>query len=333
MNKVDEETLQRLVHWLEAGQHGFLITVVKAWSSSFHSIGAQLAVSSEGRSAGSLCAGWVEEDLRQRLPIESPCRPEVITYGANAEPPRNRPLPREGTLQLVIEPVRSPDNLKQILAAIARREVVCRHLDMGSGYAETFPGQPDSQLHFNGKTLITVYSPRWRLLLIGATASAHYLAQMALALDYEVIVCEPRPEYADSWDLPSTELRTDMPDEMVREFALDPCGAVVAMTHDPQLDEMALREALESKFFYVGALSAQIGNEHSQKPLAQRLEWTPTQLSRLHSPAGLPINAHTPAEIALSILAEITALRHAREHSTTTSTKQALAKASSGFHL
>ncbi|QBQ55910.1 XdhC family protein [Nitrosococcus wardiae] len=325
MNNVHQEILQRLVRWLAAGQHGFLVTVVKTWGSSLPPISAQLAVSSKGRSAGSLFAGWVEEDLRKRLPIESPCRPEIITYGANAEPPRNRPLPCEGTLQLVIEPVRSPDSLKQILAAIERREVVCRHLDMGSGYAETFPGQPDSQLHFNGKTLITIYSPRWRLLLIGATAPAHYLAQMALALEYEVIVCEPRPEYAHSWDLPGTELRTRVPGDIVKEFALDPCSAMVAMTHDPKLDEMALGVALESEIFYVGALGAPMSNEHSQESPAHRFEWTPVQLSRLHTPAGLPINAHTPAEIALSILAEITALRHAREHSITTSTKQALA--------
>src|SRR5260221_5154565 len=126
--------------------------------------------------------------------------------------------------------------------------------DMDTGKVRIEPGKWSDLLEFDGKVLKTVHGPRWRLLLIGAAQVSRYLAQMAQALDYHVTVCDPRGEYADGWDLKEVPINRGYPDDVVVAMNLDAHSAVVAVTHDPKLDDAALLEALKSPAFYVGAL-------------------------------------------------------------------------------
>jgi xanthine dehydrogenase accessory factor len=154
-----------------------------------------------------------------------------------------------------------------------------------------------------------VFGPRWRMLVIGAGQLSRVLAQMALALDFEVIVCDPREEYHLSWDIPGTTFTRDMPDDAVLALQLDAHSAVVAVTHDPKLDDMVLMEALKSSCFYVGALGSR-GNTAKRKERLKLFDLSDAQLDRLHGPIGLDIGSRTPAEIAVSILAEIIAVKN-----------------------
>jgi xanthine dehydrogenase accessory factor len=153
-----------------------------------------------------------------------------------------------------------------------------------------------------------VFGPRWRLLVIGAGQLSRVLAQMALALDFEVTCCDPREEYHLTWDVPGTQFSKAMPDDAVIGMQLDPHSAVVAVTHDPKLDDMVLLEALKSPAFYVGALGSRSNTAKRKERLAM-FDLTADEIGRLHGPVGLDLGGKTPAEIAVSILAEIIAVR------------------------
>lgn len=309
MQSVDLEVLRAASGWLAEGVPVALATVVNTWGSSPRPVGAMLAVARDGRFAGSVSGGCVEEDLVARIRETFPAAPGTVSYGVTADEARRFGLPCGGTLQLVVEPIREPGALAPVLEGIERRRPMARNLDLRSGRATVAPARPAQALAFDGAMLTSVYGPRWRLLIIGAGQLSRYLAEFALAMDFQVLVCDPREDYASQWDVPGVELARGMPDDVVRELDPDARSAVVALTHDPKLDDMALMEALKSGAFYVGALGSKANNDKRRKRL-ELLDLTAAEIARLHGPVGLPLGARTPPEIAIAILAEITALRH-----------------------
>jgi xanthine dehydrogenase accessory factor len=164
-------------------------------------------------------------------------------------------------------------------------------------------------LELHGDKLVTQHGPRWRLLIIGAGQLSRFLAQIATAMDYNVTVCDPREEYRSGWTLPEVRLVHAMPDDLVLDMKLDSRSAVVALTHDPKLDDLAIMEALKSDAFYVGAIGSRLNNAKRRERLVE-FDLTPEQLAKLHGPIGLYIGSKTPSEIAISILAEMTAVKN-----------------------
>jgi len=235
-------------------------------------------------------------------------RPQAMTYGVTNEDATRWGLPCGGTLQLVLEPVGEASGVGELLETISRQQLVRRRLEMDSGRVTLEPGQWQDALEFDGKVLTTVHGPRWRLVMIGAGQLTRYLAEMARMLDYHVIVVDPREEYADSWDLPDVALDRGMPDDVIARLNLDGHSAVVALTHDPKLDDMALLEALKSAAFYVGAIGSKRNNDARRKRLRE-FDLSEGEIARLHGPVGLYIGSKTPPEIAVAILAEMTATR------------------------
>ncbi len=310
MDSVDTEVLKSAIAWLDAGRKATLATVVRTWGSAPRPVGALLAIRDDGHVMGSVSGGCVEDDLIDRVKAHQMGggKPEVVTYGVTAEQAARFGLPCGGTLQLVLEPLSPASKLKELLGTIERHELVARSLDMQTGEVRLDPGRWSDVLDFDGKVLKSVHGPRWRLLIIGAGQTSRFLAQMAQALDYQVTVCDPREEYADEWDLPGATLVRGYPDDVVLQLNPDPHLAVVAVTHDPKLDDAALTEALKSPAFYVGALGSKANNDKRRKRLAE-LDLAADEIARLHGPVGLKIGSRTPPEIAVSILAEITAVR------------------------
>jgi xanthine dehydrogenase accessory factor len=154
-----------------------------------------------------------------------------------------------------------------------------------------------------------VHGPRLRLLIIGGGQLSRYLAAMAVMLDYRVTICEPREEYHEGWEtIEGVTLSRTMPDDLVLGMRLDANSAVVALTHDPKLDDLALMEALRTPAFYVGALGSRRNNDARRERLLQ-FDLTADEAARLHGPVGLKLGALTPPEIAMSIVAEMTAIR------------------------
>ena len=270
------------------------------------------AIRDDGLVAGSVSGGCVEDDMIEKVRAGSMAArgPELVVYGVTREQAERFGLPCGGTLELVAERLHAQSGITELVSAIERHEVVTRRLELASGRAEVSAGRASDDLVFDGSVLVTVHGPRWRLLLIGAGQLSRYVAQFAQALDYQVTICDPREEYADGWHVPGVALTRDMPDDVVREMGMDAHTAVVAATHDPRLDDMALLEALRSPAFYVGAIGSRSNNRKRRERLRKHFDMTDAELDRLHGPVGLQIGGKTPPEIALSIIAEMTAVRH-----------------------
>jgi xanthine dehydrogenase accessory factor len=311
MDNVDLSVLREALAWRSSGRQVVLGTIVRTWGSAPRPIGSLVAVRDDGRIAGSVSGGCIEDDLIAKIREGTMAlgHPERVKYGISAEEANRFGLPCGGTLELVLEPISASSQLTELVDALARGERVQRVLDMASGSVTlSKPGEADT-LSLDDKSLRTVHGPRWRLLVIGAGQMTQYLATMALALDYDVTVCDPREEYALGWSVQGTHLTRDMPDDTVLAMHCDRHTAVVALTHDPKLDDLALMEALKSECFYVGAIGSR-ANQQKRKERLLEFDVTSDELDRLHGPVGIKNGARTPPEIAVSILAELTAARY-----------------------
>jgi xanthine dehydrogenase accessory factor len=311
VDSVDLQVLKSARDWLQAGHRVVLATLIRTWGSAPRPIGALTAIRDDGMVAGSVSGGCIEDDLIARVRARElvDAKPATTTYGVTEEQARRAGLPCGGTIELVLEPLGSQSGLDELLERVERHELVVRKLDMDSGGVQIAPGNRDDALSFDGKTLASVHGPHWRLLLIGASQLSRYLAQMGQGLGYELTVCDPREEYADVWDVPGVPITRDMPDDVVIAMNLDAHSAVVALTHDPKLDDMALLEALKSPAFYVGAIGSKKNNYARRRRLAE-FDLTQPEIERLHGPVGLRIGSKTPPEIAIAILAEMTAVKN-----------------------
>jgi xanthine dehydrogenase accessory factor len=311
MDSVDLEVLRKSAQWLDEGKRVLLVTVVRTWGSSPRPPGAMLAVREDGQVVGSVSGGCIEDDIVERSRREGAyiTRPQSATYGVTAEDARKFGLPCGGTIQLVLEPAGPQSRIAELLGMIEQGRLVARKFDLESATVTLTAAHATDGLLFDGKTLTTIHGPRYRMLVIGAGQLSKYLAQIAVGLDYQVTVCDPREEYTETWDVPGISLVKTMPDDTVIDMKLDERCAVVALTHDPKLDDMALLEALKSRAFYVGALGSRANNLKRRKRL-EEFDLTPEQIARLHGPIGLYIGSRTPPEIAISILAEITATKN-----------------------
>lgn len=315
MYSTDLQVLEAARRWTEAGHRFALVTVARTWGSAPRPPGSWLALRDDGLVEGSVSGGCIEDDLIARMRSGSIAGtvPFKLVYGVSKDEAAHFGLPCGGTLELVVEP--SPDLalLAELQARLAARQLAARHVDLDTGSVRISDAWRGDALQWDGALLTTVHGPQWRLLIIGAAQVSRYLAQMALALDYDIIVCDPREEYGPGWDVPGTRLVTTMPDDTVVALELDSRSAVVALTHDPKLDDMALLEALKSPAFYVGALGSAANSQRRRERLVQHFDLSQAEVERLHGPVGLPIGSRTPPEIAVSILAEMTAVRNNRK--------------------
>ena len=311
MDSVDLEVVKSAVTWLEAGHAVTLVTIVKTWGSAPRPVGAMTVIRDDGHVMGSVSGGCVEDDLIDKVRAGGVAkdRPQLITYGVTNEEATRWGLPCGGTLELVMEPVTEKSAFGELLETISTQQLVSRRLEMDTGRVSMTSGTWQDVLTFDGKVLTTVHGPRWRLVLIGAGQLTRYLAEMAHMLDYHVLVIDPREEYAGGWNLKGVPLDRGMPDDVVAAANLDGHSAVVALTHDPKLDDLALMEALKSPAFYVGAIGSKKNND-ARRVRLKEFELSEGEIARLRGPVGLYIGSKTPPEIAVAILAEMTAVRH-----------------------
>lgn len=312
MDSLDLEVLKTAAGWIAAGHRCELVTVVKTWGSSPRPIGATLAVRGDGRVIGSVSGGCIEDDLIENVRakgISPDARPHIVSYGISADDAHRFGLPCGGTIELAVEPLHAGSGLPELLQRLEGGELLERRLDLNSGAVTLAPAAPGAVLRVENENLYTVHGPRWRLIIIGAGPLSRFLAQVASGMDYRVSVCDPREEYRADWNVPGVELLHAMPDDVVIEARLDARSAVVALTHDPKLDDLALMEALKSDAFYVGAIGSRLNNAKRRERL-KLFDLTDAELDRLHGPIGLYIGSKTPAEIAIAILAEMTAIKN-----------------------
>lgn len=315
----DEQTIiETAVQWLNHSsavvQPVFLVTVAKTWGSSPRSVGSIMAINYKGEYIGSVSGGCVEPDLVNNL-IHTEHKnsfPVIYKYGINKEESQRFGLPCGGCLELVIEELETPAQLQPVLDKISQRQTITRHVCLTTGEVSFSNHLSSHDFKYDKHSMVKLFGPDWCLLIIGANHLSQFVAKFALTLDYKVIVCDPREQQAINWRVDQTELETGMPDDVVKRYSGDPRCAIITLAHEPNLDDMALMEALDSNAFYVGALGSKSTSDNRRKRL-KTLGVSETGIINLHGPIGLPIGSHTPAEIAISIIAEITAVRNGKQ--------------------
>lgn len=310
MYSSDLEVFAQALEWLKQGQSAVLVTVVKTWGATPRTVGAILAVRGDGSMVGFVSSGCVEEDLAKQVQANAFTHPTVLKYGITSAQNQQIGLSCGGQIELLIEPLTQLEQIQPAVAALERRQLIQRQVDLNSGQVDWADGATaTTDFFYDGCQFRCRYGPIWRLLIIGAGQIARYVAEFAQALNYQVIICDPRQEYAIHWAVKETQLDHRMPDDAVKALVQDERSAVITLTHNPNLDDLALWEALPSPAFYVGALGSKATNDGRRQRLLE-LGITETTLQRLHAPIGFPIGSRSPPEIAIAILAELTAVRN-----------------------
>ena len=275
-----------------------------------------MAINGRGETVGSVSGGCIEDDLIHRIReggVEAVCAtgtPSVLRYGISADEAHRFGLPCGGTVELVLEPVAAHSRLGALLLHCQQRRSTERLLNLNDGHVELREGQRDGVPSLDEHHLTTYLGPQARLILIGAGDLSRFMGQMALSLGFEVIVCDPREEHRASLRMDGVQVSHEMPDDLILRLQPDARTAVVALTHDPKLDDLALIDALQSEAFYVGAIGSRRHSGLRQERLHEHFDLSHTELDQLHGPAGLYIGSKTPAEIALSIMAEVVAVKN-----------------------
>lgn len=316
MEPVDLQVLADADRWLDEGRDAVLVTVVRTWGSSPRPPGALMALRADGRVSGSVSGGCIEDDLiakaaEQGLDALAPAgRPRVLTYGISADEAHRFGLPCGGTLELVVERLGPDSRVAELRSRLQRRRLTRRTVDLRTGRTDLGDADRLEEIRRVDGKLTQVLGPGYRMLVIGAGQLSQYLCQTAIGLGFDVTVCDPRVEYTEGWSVPGVTLVRDMPDDAVLAMRPDERTAIVALTHDPKLDDLALLEALESPAFYVGALGSRVNNTRRRERLQEHFGIGDAAIARLHGPAGLYIGSRTPPEIALSILAEVVAVKN-----------------------
>jgi xanthine dehydrogenase accessory factor len=312
MDNIDLHVLRQIQHWQSEGHAVVLGTITRTWGSAPRPPGSSVAIRDDGLVVGSVSGGCIEDDLvdKARGDVLVSGVPQVIRYGIDADAAHRFGLPCGGLIELVLEPVMPRTQLAPLLERLQQGQRVRRVLTLTTGEVSLADGGSADELELTSTTLTTHHGPSWRMLVIGAGQMTQYLAEMAQALGYQVLVCDPREEYATGFAVRGATLLRTMPDDAVNDLQPDGHTAIIALTHDPKLDDLALMEALRSPAFYVGAIGSRVNQHKRKERLKEHFGLTDEQLARLHGPVGLKNGARTPPEIAVSILAELTAVRY-----------------------
>ena len=325
MENLDVMVLRGLRDWRLAGRRALLATVVRTWGSSPRPVGSIMALCEDGAVLGSVSGGCIEDDLIYRFTqayahsqgshFEEPGvipsgAPQRVKYGITADEAHRFGLPCGGTLELLLEFDPDVQLLAQLVSSLEHGELIHRRVNLADGHVTLSAASAPQELHIDEHGLTNTYGPEYRMLLIGAGQLSEYLATMARFNGFAVTVCDPRPEYSGAWSVPDVTLTHEMPDDVVQSFRPDRRSCVVALTHDPNLDDLALIEALDTTAFYVGAIGSRRNNDARRARMKEHLGQTDQSLQRLRGPIGIYIGSKMPSEIAVSIMAEILAVKN-----------------------
>lgn len=300
--------------WHRAGRGAVLCTVVDTWGSAPRRAGSQLVVSGAGEIAGSVSGGCVEGAvILDALDALADGRQRLLTFGVSDGDAFAVGLACGGTIRVLVEPVGSAlpaAVLTDLVAARAARRAVAYVTDLETGGPRLSEDYPERQrmdrtgVEPDGRSFVAVHNPPLRLIVVGAVHIAQALVPMARACGYDATVIDPRGTFLTADRFPGAALLDDWPADAA-SLRLDPRSAVVLLTHDPKIDDPAIVAALQADVFYIGAL----GSKRTHAGRVDRLTaqgFTAAQIARIHGPVGLDIGAANPAEIAVSVLAQMT---------------------------
>jgi len=298
----EQEVLTQAITWLEEGHQVELVTVAQTWGSSPRPPGSMAVVREDGVLVGSVSGGCIEKQLSEAFRADKGSA--VFTHHINDDEARRFGLTCGGKLELLFERLDDTHSLKQILSALSDRQRIARQVNIATSVVTVEAAAPAASFHYDGQILTRIFGPQWRLLIVGAGELSRYTAEFALALDFEVVICEPRHEFRQAWPLRDVPVLDLSPDDAALQFGLDQQAAVLALTHDPNHDDLVLVEALAGNAFYIGALGSRKNNERRGKRLVA-MGAEEGAIDRIVGPVGLDIGSRTSAEIAISIVADL----------------------------
>lgn len=323
MNSIDIDVIRTALDWQSRGHRVVMGTVVRTWGSAPRPPGSLMIIRGDGQVAGSVSGGCIEDDLiyqytqaykgaaqaadGRAIPVGPP---KFIKYGVTADEAHRFGLPCGGTLELLLEFDPSAQLLSDLVSALGAGRLMQRSVRLSDGAVTLSPTAMPAELALSEHELVNTFGPEYRMLLIGAGQLTEYLATMALFSGFAVTVCDPREEYRGAWSVPGVELSSQMPDDVVTAFRADRRSCVIALTHDPKLDDLALLEALNTDAFYVGAIGSRRNNDVRHQRMVEHFDMSAEQIQRLRGPIGIYIGSKTPAEIAVSIMSEVLAVKN-----------------------
>ena len=309
---METDPIEAALAWHRAGKGAALATVVETWGSAPRPVGALLAVSEEAELVGSVSGGCVEGAVvAEALDAMGDLSTRMLDYGVSDDEAFAVGLACGGRIKVMLQPLGGalkPEALAEVAARRAAAAPVAL-VTRDGGVAVVTDGLEErlrqERSGWEGEAFVTLFAPPLRLAVVGGVHIAQALVPMARIAGYAVTVIDPREAFASDARFPGTTLVHDWPDEAMAAFAPDARSAVVLLTHDPKLDDPALRVALASRAFYLGALGST--RTHAKRVARLRAAGMDAALlDRLDAPVGLDIGARTPAEIAVSILGAMT---------------------------
>ncbi|MCB5224943.1 MAG: XdhC family protein [Candidatus Cloacimonetes bacterium] len=317
MENLDLTVLRAVRDWRKEGKHAMLATVVQTFGSSPRPVGCVMAMREDGLVKGSISGGCLEDDLIARYtqpgakdPLPRTGPPRVEKYGITSEEAHRFGLPCGGSLQILLEFDPDAQSMDELMQALDAGKLVRRCLNLKDGSVRIEETDEPDELSINAEELVNTFGPEYRMLLIGAGQMSEYLASIAQICNFAVTVCDPRDEYRGDWSVPGVKVVSTMPDDTVAAFTPDARSCVIALTHDPKLDDLALLQALDTPAFYVGAIGSRRNNSQRRQRMIEYLEQTEESLKQLRGPVGIYIGSKTPAEIAVSVMAEVLAVKN-----------------------
>ena len=282
-----------------------------------------MACTMDGELVGSISGGCIEEDFLEQLrdgslktQYDKESKPFIVKYGVTVEEQARLKLPCGGQLHVLLEYIDSSEQncevFKRLAGDLENHSKVSRLVDLTNGAISAEAQSSEDAVVIDGAVMTHSLSPMYRLLILGAGDVAKFVAEMAIALEYDVMLCDPRPNYLDNWTVPGVETTAQLPDDVVRERFSNPYSGIIALAHDPRVDDMALMEALKTNAFYIGAMGS-VRTSAARRERLPELGLSSDEIDRLHAPIGFQINSKTPAEIAISVMAQITSVRYQQQ--------------------
>jgi len=332
MSAADPAILGKALDWLDDGRKVALATVIQTWGSAPQPVGSLLLIDTDGNFLGSVSGGCVEaEVIEQASDVIATGKPKLLEFGVEDETAWKIGLACGGTIRIFVEKLDSDRDglLHQLIHDVGARRKVALVTDLSSGVRrlahaageltpdlapsldDAFRRDKSVAAGNNSETFINVFNPTTRLIIVGAVHVAQPLVQMAGTLGYEVIVVDPRSAFATKERFVDAKIFGEWPDQALPKIGVDERTALVALTHDPRIDDPALLYALSFDAFYVGALGSKVTHaKRVDRLLKSGLK--SNAIDRIHAPIGLDIGAQGAAEIAVSIIAEITAVQRGK---------------------
>jgi len=317
----EHRVMDVVAQWLNQAKTVWLCTIVKTWGSSPRPAGSMLAYQEDCGVVGSLSGGCIEEALIRQFSAASGDlngldSPLLYDYAISIDDQAKYMLPCGGQLTILIERLSAtPHTIKhfnEIQSALNLRQRIRREVSLVDGKMSVFSSiealvGPD--VVQSAESVAILFGPVFKMLLLGAGEVSYSVANIAMSVGFSVTVCDPREAFLQGYQQAGVEVIKCLPDDLVRARFSDAYSAILALAHDPRVDDMALMEALKTKAFYIGAMGSARTSDDRRKRLAQ-LDCSESEISQLHSPIGIDIGSKRPTEIAVSIMAQVLAERH-----------------------